>query len=135
MPAEVLARIEVRGWDATEELQRFVLQLSEEQRALLGLAALASGADVYAAEIRIVNTGNLPVRVYPQNIAIHFGAESARITTSDHPRFLQASLLRPGEYVQGLVMYQARIDIGAAMRLGAGSFSYNDESIQVEYGQ
>lgn len=134
LSAAQTARLRVAGRDATGELQAFVETLSGEQKALLGLAALATGDDIYAAEITISNTGASPVRVYPQNITIHYGREAATITTSDHPRFLQACILQPGEYTQGLVMYEARIDIGAAMRLGGGGLAYNDPTIEVEYG-
>lgn len=133
-PPTAVARIKVEGSDATSELQLLVAQLPEEKRALLGLAALFSEADVYAAEIQITNTGNAPVRVFPQNLAVRYGDEAARVTTIDHPRFLQASVLQPGEYIRGLVMYEARTDIGAAMRLGAGGISYYDDTIQVYYG-
>jgi hypothetical protein len=130
-----VARLRVSGRDATDELQSFVAGLSDEQKVLLGLAALATGDDIYAAEITVANTGSLPVRVYPQNFTIHYGNGSTTITTYDHPRFLPTCVLQPGEYAQGLVMYEARMDIGAAMRLGGGRVAYNDSTIEVEYGR
>lgn len=129
-----VARLHVSGRDATGELQSFVASLPDEQKALLGLAALATGDDIYAAEITLVNRGALPVRIYPENLTIHYGNDSTAVTTYNHPRFLQPGVLQPGEYAHGLVMYQARTDVGAAMRLGGGALAYTDPSIEVEYG-
>jgi uncharacterized protein DUF4339 len=129
------ARLHISGHDATSELQGFVAGLSAEQRALLGFAALATGNDIYAAEIRITNTGSLPIHVFPENLTIHYGTDATTVSTYDHPRFLQTCMLQPGQYTQGLVLYQARIDVGAAMRLRGGTFAYNDPTIEVEYGR
>jgi hypothetical protein len=130
-----VARLCISGRDATGELQSFIASLPDEQKALLGLMALATGDDIYAAEITLVNAGGLAVRVYPQNLTIQYGNDSTSVATFSHPRFLQTCVLQPGEYAQGLVMYQARIDIGAAMRLSGGKLAYTDPTIEVEYGQ
>jgi hypothetical protein len=74
------------------------------------------------------------VRVYPENLTIHYGNDSTAVVTYNHPRFLQACVLQPGEYARGLVMYEARMDVGAAMRLGAGALAYTDPTVEVEYG-
>lgn len=130
-----VARLRVSGRDATGELQSLVASLPDEQKALLGLMALASGEDIYAAQITLVNTGALPVQVYPQNLSIHYGKDSTAVKTYDHPRFLRACILQPGEYAQGLVIYSARMDVGAAIRLGGGALAYADPTIEVEYGE
>lgn len=130
-----VVRLRVSGRDATGELQSFVASLPDEQKALLGLLALASGEDTYAAQITLVNAGSLPVQVYPENLSIHYGNSSTAVKTYDHPRFLRACVLQPGEYAQGLVMYSARMDVGAAIRLGGGALAYADPTIEVEYGE
>ena len=127
------ARLSVSGRDGTQQLQQLAAGLSREDAWALGLGVMLTGTDTYGARIRITNAGNVPVRVFPENVLVHFGSESARVTTIDHPSFLRRCVLQPGYYVEGLVMYQARVDIGAVMRLGAGSFSYNDETVQVTY--
>lgn len=129
-----MARLNVSGHDGTGELQQLAAGMTQGEALALGLGVILTGTDTYAARIRITNTGTVPVRVYPENILIHFGAESAVVTTISHPRFLQRGVLHPGYYFEGLVMYRARIDIGVAMRLGAGSFSYNDDTVIVTYG-
>jgi len=127
------AILNVAWTDGTPELQQLVLTLPEEQKLLLGYNALLTGIDYYAAKVRLNNLGNVPVNVYPQNILIHFGNESATVKTIDHWLFLQNTTLQPGNYVEGLVVYQARMDIGAAIRLGQGRLSYNDNTVQVTY--
>jgi hypothetical protein len=126
-------RVHVAWQDGTAELQAMVSELTPEQAVALGLVALFSGKDVYAARVRIANTGNIPVRVFPQNIRIHLGNDSVAITTSNDPRFLQATILQPGSQTEGLVMYQANILAGASVRLGAGGLSYSDATIEVTY--
>lgn len=126
-------RLSVSGRDATGELQQFCSRLSDQEIVALGLSVILSGTDFYGARVTIRNTGNVPIRVYPENIAIHFGDEAAGIIPIDHPSFLQRGVLEPGQVVSGLVMYRARVDIGVAMRLGGGGISYNDDSIQVTY--
>ncbi len=128
-----VARLRVSGRDGTGELQQIVGSLTDAEVLALGLGVLLTGVDIYAVRVRLTNTGNVPIRVYPENIGVHFGGESARVTTVNHARFLQRGVLDPGFSVEGLVMYQARIDIGAAMRLTGGGLSYNDDSIEVLY--
>lgn len=126
-------RLNVSGQDATGELQQFCGRLSDDEIAALGLSVILTGADFYGARMAIQNTGNVPIRVYPGNIGIHFGDEIGGIIPIDHPSFLQQCVLQPGQVANGLVMYRARVDIGVAMRLGGGGISYNDASIQVTY--
>jgi len=129
-----VARLNVSGRDGTGELQQLAAGMTQGEALALGLGVILTGTDTYAARIRVTNTGTVPVRVFPENILVHFGAESAVVTTVNHPRFLQRGVLQPGYYFDGLVMYRARIDIGAAMRLGVGAFSYNDDTVVVNYG-
>lgn len=55
------------------------------------------------------------------------------MSTAADPRFLRACVLQPKESAGGLVMYRAAVEIGAAMRLGRGQFSYTDPSVEVVY--
>ena len=128
-----VARLKVSGDDGTAELVRLAQGMSEAEALAMGLGVILTGTDTYGARIRFTNTGNVPVRVYPENLSIHFGAESVGVTTINHPSFLQRGILQPGHYADGLVMYRARIDIGAAMRLVGGGLSYNDDSIRITY--
>lgn len=134
-PPVSVARLNVAGNDGTAELQQLAAGMTRGEAIALGLGVVLTGVDTYAARIRITNTGTVPVRVYPENLAVHFGSEAAGVTTINHPRFLQRGVLQPGYYFEGLVMYQARIDIGAAMRLAGGGLSYNDDTIQVTYNR
>jgi hypothetical protein len=127
------ARIHVAWEDGTAELQSIVSELTNEQVVALGLMALATQSDFYAARVRITNTGTLPVKVYPQNLRIHLDSDSTSVTTADDSRFLQPVLLQPGYYAEGLVMYQAHITAGASVRMGAGAMTYTDKTIEVTY--
>lgn len=129
-----VARLTVTGRDGTGELQQLVAGMSEVEALALGLGVILTETDTYAARIRITNTGTVPIRVYPENILVHFGNESAVVNTINHPGFLQRGILHPGYYFEGLVLYRARIDIGAAMRLGSGAFTYSDDTVSVSYG-
>jgi hypothetical protein len=119
--------------DSTGELQQLVAGMSQAEVVGLGLSVVLTGADWYAARVRLANTGNTAIRVFPENIAMHFGQDSVGVTTIDHPQFLRRSVVQPGYYVEGLVMFRARVDIGALIRLGGGGLSYNDPSIRVTY--
>lgn len=127
------ARLNVTGRDATLEMHNSVTFLSPEEKFLLGEEVLRTGIDTYAASIRMTNTGTVPIRVFPQNLSVHFGGESAIVTVVNHPRFLTSTVLAPGTSIEGLVLYQARVDIGAAMRSGRGGLSYDDRTIDVTY--
>lgn len=133
-PAQA-ARLAVSCRDGTADLQAMAKGLSKRELTALGLAAVLTGTDVYGAKVTITNTGNVPIRVFPENVQVHFGKESTGVTTAPDPRFLRACVLKPGESTEGLVMYEAAIEIGAAMRLGSGKFSYTDPSVEVVYGR
>ena len=127
------ARLSVSWSDATAELIAVTQQMTAQERAALGITVLATGMDIYAARINIRNSGSVPVRVYPQNLAIHFGDETAQVYTINDPKFLRAQILQPGASTTGLVCYTARVDIGAAIRTGGGAMSYTDPTIEVNY--
>lgn len=129
------ARLTVLCRDGTADLQAMARELSKRELTALGLSAVLTGTDVYGAKVTITNTGNVPVRVYPENVQVHFGTESADVTIAADPRFLRECVLQPKESAGGLVMYRAAIEIGAAMRLGRGKFSYTDPSVEVVYGR
>lgn len=134
LPADAgIARLQFSWVDATEELIRMTQSLPPDELALLGLAALTTGSDYYAARIYLTNTGNVPIRVYPENVFIHFGDETAIVSTADDPRFLHHATLQPGQSTNGLVAFNARMDIGAVIRGGGGAMSYEDPTIEVVY--
>lgn len=126
-----VATLRMQWHDETASLTTFASQISPEQRALLGLAAIASGMDIYGARVNLTNTGNIPIRIFPQNILIHFGSQSATVYTCADFRFLQPCVLDPGQSTSGLVSFTASMDVGAAIRLGQGRMSYSDPSINV----
>jgi len=121
--------------DGTADLQRIAAEMAPAESLVLGLAALAAGQDIYAARVRIINTGNVPVSISPQNIRIHLGQEWTSVTTWDRSEHLQACVLQPGHYVEGLVNYMVSTAAGTAIRTGRGTLSYNDSSIRVTYNQ
>lgn len=130
-----VAQLHVSATDGTATLQRLVTQLPPADVALLGLGVILTGTDTYGMWVRISNTGNVPIRVFPENLRVHFGLESVGVVTTNHPLFLQRCVVKPGYYVEGLVMYQAAVDVGAVIRLLGTSFSYEDPTIIVTYGQ
>ena len=132
-PRPVTAEVNLQWTDATSELIVIVQNMPPEQQAALGIAALASGSDIYAARVMLHNTGSLPVTIDPANLRIHFGNESAIVYSYADSRFLRRTQLAPGQSVSGLVTFTARMDIGAAIRSGQGAMSYQDSSISVTY--
>ncbi|WP_145260570.1 hypothetical protein [Planctomycetes bacterium Pan216] len=131
--APALARLNFRWGDATSELIAIVQRLPPEDRLAVGLGALATGVDIYGARVQLTNTGNVPLRIFPQNILIHFGGETTEVYTFPHQLFLRPTILQPNDQVEGVVAYSARMDIGAAIRLGSGEMSYRDPTILVTY--
>jgi len=128
-----MARLALRCVDATDELLPIAQRLSQQEQAALGIMALATGMDIYGARVSMTNTGSVPIRVYPQNLRVHFGNETAVVYTINDLRFLRPTVLQPGASTSGLVTYTARMDIGASMRLGRGGMSYDDSTIEVAY--
>jgi hypothetical protein len=128
-----ISRIRVGALDGTSELQRLLANLPKEQLGALGLAVVVTGVDIYAANVRIRNTGNVPVRINPQRLHIHYGGDSVQVFTANHAAFLQSRTVNPGEAAEGLVMYRARVDVGAEVRLFGGGISYCDAAVEVTY--
>lgn len=125
--------IRVTGRDATDELQAMRSELTEEQIRSLGMIYLATGQDLFASRVRISNVGTTPIFVTPDSIRLHLRDESVGVQTSKDDRFLQAAVIDPGYFVEGLVVYRATATAGAAMRLGQGGISYDDPAIEVSY--
>src|SRR5207245_9634023 len=118
--------------DGTAELEQIFAQ-SPQELALLRVAALSTGVDIYAFRVKITNTGHEPVMISPEKIGIHYGLETVPATTMANRQFLQGGRLQPNQFREGLIAFSARVDIGAAIRLGGGNLSYDDESVDVTY--
>lgn len=101
---------------------------------VLGLSVLLTGSDWYRIKVRISNTGDVPVRVFPGNLRIHYGDETVGAISVKHPQFLHPTVTQPGYYVEGVVMYQATIEAGAMIRLLCTSFSYDDPTGRLASG-
>jgi hypothetical protein len=114
----------ISGEDATEDLIQMMAEMTEEQQTAIGLQYLATRQDFYGARIRITNRGDVPIRVRPENVRLHLQGDTVGVSSSRDSRFLRTTLLEPGRYVEGLVVYRAHREAGAAMRLGSGRISY-----------
>jgi hypothetical protein len=68
---------------------------------------LASGHDVYVARVTLHNTGNVPLRVYPQNIKVYYGNKSTNVIPIADNRFLQPDILEPNYYIEKPVIFIA----------------------------
>jgi len=123
------AQLKLRWTEATPELLPLIEHLTPQQKAAWGLAAIGSGFDIYAARVTLINIGHLPVDVSPTKLRIHFGQEAARVFVANDPQFLKPTRLHRGQLTSGLVMFTARADIGAAIRLGEGEMSYADPEV------
>jgi hypothetical protein len=132
-PVSQIARIHVTGKEATAELQKLFSQLTQAEIIALGLSVVLTGNDIYAGRIKVSNTGSVPVQVFPENVLIHFGDDSVRAYTINYQGFFRQGVLNPGKTMEGLVLFKARIDIGAAIRLFGFKYTYGDDSIQVTY--
>lgn len=137
MPAEVVAGssstegeqsaappLTISGEDATEELIRMMAEMTEKQQTAIGLHFITTGQDFYGARIRITNRSDIAIWVRPENVRLHLQGETVGVSSSRDPRFLRTTLLEPGRYIEGLVVYRAQREAGAAMRLGSGRISY-----------
>jgi hypothetical protein len=122
--------------DGTDELRPMLASLPAGVSGFLGLIHELGHTDMYGAIVRITNTGATPVTVQPENITLQLGAESMSAhSLGGQPHFLERTRLNPGEQTLGMVVYSARIDVGAAMRLGAGQIVYTDPDVEVTYGR
>ncbi len=127
------AHLKLRWSEATPELLPLLERFTPEQRTVWGVAAVASGFDIYGARVQLINIGDGPVSVSPAKLRVHFGDEAALVFVADDPRFLKTAFLQRGQSVSGLVMFTARADIGASIRSGQGEMSYIDVGIKTEY--
>lgn len=127
----VSPRLSLRWQDATDELTQLIERLSAEQRTVLRITALTMGFDVYAARVELTNQSAVPILISPEKIRVHFGQEAATVSTLDAPQFLREEVLEPGQATTGLITFVARIDIGAAFRLGSGELSYADPGLEM----
>jgi uncharacterized membrane protein len=123
--------IRINWSDATDELQAFASELTLEEMLALGLTVAFTGHDIYAARAKITNVGESPVAFDPGRLQILYGERSIEIIPVDHRRMLQPGRIDPGYYVEGLVVYFAPIDLGAAVRRGGGSMSYADSDVRL----
>lgn len=130
---ELQARLKLRWSEATPELLPLLERLTPQQRVAWGVAAVASGFDIYGARVQLINIGHQAVEVSPAKLRVHFGDEAARVFVADDPRFLKPVVLHRGQAASGLVMFTARADIGAAIRLGEGEMAYVDAGVETVY--
>lgn len=128
------ARLQVQWRDATDELKPLfdaMLPAEKAAFAIRGAAMLWDGKDIYAMRVKLTNTGTVPVRIDPQNIRINVRGDSIAVETIDHSKFLQTTTLPSNYYIEGLVYFVVPLEVGAAMRAGNGTLSYNDRAVEV----
>jgi hypothetical protein len=91
--------------------------------------ALLFGHDVYVIKPKWVNTGDVPLRVYPQNITVYYGNYSVKLLPITDSRFLQPDILSPNYQLEGLAAFIAPtgLNLQEDVRIG-----YSDSSIEVE---
>lgn len=91
---------------------------------------LLSGHDVYVVRTNLLNSGNVPIRVYPQNIVISYPGGSTNAIPITDSRFLQPDILNPNYYINKPVAFVAPAGFNVARDLRIG---YSDRSIGVRY--
>ncbi|MCS6814075.1 MAG: hypothetical protein NZ772_10990 [Cyanobacteria bacterium] len=136
--AQAVARLDFSWRSAPTETSILALQfiMNADSNALASYAALLmTGHDVYVVRVRLSNTGNMRLRIYPQNVVAYYQTRSGRqgstravpITDS---RFLQPDILMPNYYIDKPVVFvaPANLNVVRDFRLG-----YSDPSIQVRY--
>lgn len=89
-----------------------------------------SGHDVYVVRARLLNSGNVPIRVYPQNIVISYPGGSTSALPIVDSRFLQPDILEPNYYIDKPVVFIAPAGFNVVQDLRVG---YSDQSIEVRY--
>jgi hypothetical protein len=94
----------------------------------LGMVML-SGNDVYIVKPKLVNTGDVPVRIHPWNMKIHYGNSYARVLPINDSRFMQPDILKVGYQVEGLVAFIAPSGLNIPDDITIG---YYDDSIQID---
>lgn len=88
---------------------------------------LRSGYDIYVVRVRLSNTGNVPLRVHPQNIKAYYGNKYTSVIPVADNRFLQPDILRPNYYIDKPVVFIAprRLNLLRDVRM-----AYRDSSIR-----
>ncbi|HBE17144.1 MAG TPA: hypothetical protein DEG17_23820 [Cyanobacteria bacterium UBA11149] len=132
--AQSVARLNF-SWSTAHNLElaavamEFILTAKTGDFAVLAVL-LASGHDIYMVRVRLENTGNVPLRVYPQNIKAYYGNTSTRVISMPDNRFLQPDTLQPGYYIDKPVIFIAPYGLNLQRDIQIG---YGDNSIQVTY--
>jgi hypothetical protein len=128
--AQSVARLNFSWRTAPLELAavglNFILTAKTSDVAALAIL-LASGHDVYVARVRLHNTGNISLRVYPQNIKVYYGNKYTSVIPIADYRFLQPDILQPNYYLDRPVIFIAPY----GLRLSNVRMGYRDDSIQV----
>ncbi len=89
---------------------------------------LLSGQDLYVVRVRIHNTGNVPLRVYPQNIKVYYGNKYTSAIAIPDNRFFQPDILQPNYYIDKPVIFIAPYGLNLIRDVRMG---YRDSSIKV----
>lgn len=131
--AQSVARLNF-SWSTAHNLEllavatKFIMTAQTEDFIAL-VVILASGHDIYMVRVRLENTGNVPLRVYPQNIKAYYGNKSSSAILIPDNRFLQPNVLNPGYYIDKPVIFIAPYGLNLLRDVRMG---YRDNSIQVD---
>lgn len=125
-----VARLDFSWRSAPSDYANIALQLifngtSEDFMTLATL--LLFDYDLYVVRARLSNSGNVPLRVYPQNVVAYYGNNSTRVVPLPNSYFLQPDILEPNYYIEKPVAFVAPRGL-TNFRVG-----YSDQSIQVRY--
>jgi hypothetical protein len=130
--AQSVARLNF-SWRAAHDLElaavgiKFIL--TAQASDFVGLALLlASGHDVYLVRVRLNNTGDVPLRVYPQYLKAYYGNQFTSVIPIADNRFLQPDILQPNYYIDKPVIFIAPYGLNLQRDVQMG---YADNSIQV----
>lgn len=131
--AQSVARLNF-SWSTAHNLEflavatKFILTAQTEDFIAIAVL-LASGHDIYMVRARLENTGNVPLRVYPQNIKAYYGNKSSSAILIPDNRFLQPGIVNPGYYIDKPVIFIAPYGLNLQRDVRMG---YRDNSIQVD---
>lgn len=132
--AQSIARLDFSWRSAPRETSVLVFQfiVNANSDTLAGAATLLmTGHDVYVVRVRLSNSGNTRLRVYPQNVIAQYRTRSGRGSTRAVPiidsRFFQPDILEPNYYIDKLVAFVAPANL-RDLRVG-----YSDRYLQVRY--
>ncbi|MCU0543069.1 MAG: hypothetical protein MUE44_13005 [Oscillatoriaceae cyanobacterium Prado104] len=130
--AQSVARLKF-SWRSAHSLElvavatKFIMTAKTEDLAAL-VVLILSGHDIYLVRVRLENTGNVPLRVYPQNINSYYGNKSTSVIPIPDNRFLQPGVLNPGYYIDKPVIFIAPYGLSLQRDVRMG---YRDNSIEV----